>query len=291
MAEIATGPQTPVRRQFRQFFRHEFSTIRYVRWGRRNAPRRAVLVHGFMQNGREHDPFAAALAAAGWCVYCPDLPGHGWSDRRRRHEDYDYLLYAHTVGTMLAIAGGDGVDLFGNSMGAVIVMLMASARRPPLRTLILNDGSVRWPDAAVCWFAEAAPASDRFPDRDEAVRQVTALLRQRGPLDEAGWRQVLAYSLSRRDGEWRGRFDPRLKWSMDSLERDQPDHWWHWQRIAVPTLLVRGERSTMLTEETAAEMIARQPRAQLLTMPEAGHSPWLRRPEQIEPVVDWLRRH
>ena len=42
---------------------------------------------------------------------------------------------------------------------------------------------------------------------------------------------------------------------------------------------------------TAGQMIAREPRAELLTMAEAVHSPWLRSRDQSEPVVDWLRRH
>ena len=291
MADTAARERTgPLLRQFRQFFGHSFTTIRYTRWGPRTAPRRAVLVHGFMQNGREFDPLAAALAAAGWCVYCPDLPGHGWSGRRVERADYDYLLYAATVSTMVAVAGRS-VDLVGNSMGAVITMLLGAAPGAPLRSLVLNDGSVQWADAAIRRFAAATPATDRFATEEDAGEAAKSLLTERGPLDAAEWRRVLAYSLFQADGQWRARYDPRLKWSMDALQRQQPAHWRHWERIAVPTLLIRGEVSTMLTTETAQRMIERQPRAELLTMPGVGHSPWLRSPDQIGPVVDWLQRH
>lgn len=294
-AEDGTGPGDPGigqprLRQFQQFFAQEFLPIRYAVWGEADAPRRAVLVHGFMQNGREFDPLAAALAARGWQVYCPDLPGHGWSGRRSTG-DYGYLLYAATVGTMMAMAGSPGVDLLGNSMGATIAMLIAAAKGVPLRTLVLNDGSVQWEKGGIRHFLGATPGTNRFADQATAERAVMALLDERGPLSAADRQAVIGYSLVQFRGIWFGLFDPRLRYAMGAVDSGEPDYRSHWTRIAVPTLLVRGARSTMLSPGTAAEMIATQPKAELLEMPGVGHSPWLRTADQIDPVVDWLARH
>lgn len=47
----------------------------------------------------------------------------------------------------------------------------------------------------------------------------------------------------------------------------------------------------MLTADTAERMVERQPRAELLTLPDADHSPWLRAADQIDPAIAWMRRH
>ncbi|WP_164139866.1 alpha/beta fold hydrolase, partial [Stenotrophomonas maltophilia] len=46
----------------------------------------------------------------------------------------------------------------------------------------------------------------------------------------------------------------------------------------LPLLIVRGERSDILSEETAAKMIERVQGAELLTVPQVGHAPTLEEP-------------
>jgi pimeloyl-ACP methyl ester carboxylesterase len=46
-----------------------------------------------------------------------------------------------------------------------------------------------------------------------------------------------------------------------------------------PVLVVRGERSDILSAETAAKMLARLPGAKLVTVPGVGHAPTLDEPE------------
>ncbi|BBK38376.1 hydrolase [Allostella sp. ATCC 35155] len=279
----------PVVREFRQFFNYEFTQIRYRRWGARTAPRRAVLVHGFMQNGCEHSRFASRLVAAGWCVYGVDLPGHGLSGRRRNPADYSYEHYAATLSTMLALAGGTGVDLYGNSMGGFIAMLLAATPGASIRSLVLNDIATEWHEDGIRWFIDNTPQTDRFPSEEAARAAAGSLLRLRGTLPQSEWDKVFDYLIFRDGPHWRARFDPALRRHMETLE-SKPIHWAQWQRIACPTLLIRGADSNMLAADTAARMVERQPRCELLTFPDAGHSPWLRMPDQIDPVVEWMQR-
>lgn len=289
MADGKAAALEPVVREFRQFFNYEFTPIRYQRWGPRTAPRRAVLVHGFMQNGREHSRFARRLVAAGWCVYCVDLPGHGRSGRRRNPADYSYEHYAVTLSTMLALAGGTGVDLYGNSMGGLIAMLVAATQGASIRSLVLNDIAAEWHEDGIRWFIDNTPQTDRFPSEEVARAAAGSLLRLRGTLPQAEWDKVFNYLIFPDGPHWRARFDPALRRHMETLE-SRPIHWVQWQRIACPILLIRGADSNMLTADTAARMVERQPRSELLTFPDAGHSPWLRMPDQIDPVVEWMQR-
>jgi pimeloyl-ACP methyl ester carboxylesterase len=66
------------------------------------------------------------------------------------------------------------------------------------------------------------------------------------------------------------------------------DLWPLWDRISVPTLVIRGADSDLLLPETAEEMTRRGPCARLVTWPGMGHAPALMAQDQIDVVKEWL---
>jgi pimeloyl-ACP methyl ester carboxylesterase len=90
------------------------------------------------------------------------------------------------------------------------------------------------------------------------------------------------------DKGWRLHYDPAIRIPYADLTGDDIDLWAIWDRISCPTLVLRGEESTLLTEATAAEMQRRGPKAKLVVIPEAGHAPALMAAEQIATIVGWL---
>ncbi|BBK32747.1 alpha-beta hydrolase superfamily lysophospholipase [Stella humosa] len=261
-------------------------------WGAANTGPTAIILHGFLQNGRECDHLAAALAAAGWRVFCPDFPGHGRSAWLRDGE-YRFTTYAATIATMLAVADRPDIHLVARSMGGVVAMRMAGQAGIPLGSLTLVDVAVQWPPDAVAYHSSLLPKEMEFANPMAAAEAVRLLVSDRGPISFKGMREVLEYSMTRtRDGRIRFRCDPRLRTSIRFLDmqRGDKDRSDSWRAIEVPTLLVRGGRSIMLTADTADRMIAMNPRAELLTLADAGHPPWLRRPAEVAPIVAWLGR-
>ena len=67
-----------------------------------------------------------------------------------------------------------------------------------------------------------------------------------------------------------------------------PSLWGLWDAIRIPTLVLRGSRSDLLSPATAAEMSARGPRPKVVEFDGVGHAPMLFAREQIEPVVAFL---
>ena len=61
-----------------------------------------------------------------------------------------------------------------------------------------------------------------------------------------------------------------------------------WDAITCPVLVLRGERSDVLTRETAEEMTRRGPKAELVEFSGCGHAPSLMSEEQIRVVHEWL---
>ena len=70
-----------------------------------------------------------------------------------------------------------------------------------------------------------------------------------------------------------------------------PDMWKALAGLAqVPVLIVRGERSDVLSAATAERMVAALDDAELATTPGVGHSPTLGEPHLAEAIALWLAR-
>ena len=65
--------------------------------------------------------------------------------------------------------------------------------------------------------------------------------------------------------------------------------WPAWEAIKCPTLLLRGERSDVLSRAIALEMTQRGPRPKLVEFADVGHAPALMTPDQIDTIVGFLR--
>jgi pimeloyl-ACP methyl ester carboxylesterase len=66
----------------------------------------------------------------------------------------------------------------------------------------------------------------------------------------------------------------------------------YWSRIAVPTLLVKGDRSQRISPETFAEVRARCPYVELAEVPRSDHHVFLDNPAGFERVVKaFLAKH
>ena len=64
--------------------------------------------------------------------------------------------------------------------------------------------------------------------------------------------------------------------------------WAGYDRVACPTLLIRGAQSDLLSAATAQAMTQRGPRARLVELPGIGHAPTLVQPDQVALVQEFL---
>ncbi|MCY1380499.1 hypothetical protein D9M69_683270 [compost metagenome] len=64
--------------------------------------------------------------------------------------------------------------------------------------------------------------------------------------------------------------------------------WALYDAIGVPTLLLRGADSDLLTRATASEMGQRGPRARCVEFAGVGHAPTLLAPDQVAVVQEFL---
>ncbi|MFT8244426.1 alpha/beta fold hydrolase [Roseomonas sp. BN140053] len=262
------------------------ATLRWTEWGPL-AGDPVVCVHGLTRTGRDFDTLAAALAARGRRVICPDIFGRGMSDWLPDGALYTVPHYAVALLPLLR-ALGRPFDWVGTSMGGLIGMAVAAVPEAALRRMVLNDIGPFIPAAALAAIADYLSPDLAFPDLAALEHYLRRVHAPFGRLSDAQWRHLARHSgRMTAAGELRLHYDPAIAVPARQGPAADADLWTLWDRLALPTLVLRGAESTLLLPETAARTAAK-PGVQLATLPDCGHAPALMDPAQIAPVLGFL---
>lgn len=266
-----------------------FHRVAYGEWGEPTASRTVVCVHGLTRNGRDFDALAAALAASGRRVACPDVVGRGDSDPLADPMGYGFPQYMADMTALLARLDVEAVDWVGTSMGGLIGLFLAVQPNSPVRRLVLNDVGPLVPKAALERIAANLAMPSVFPDLAAAEAQLRVTQAGFGALTDEEWRDLARRSVRpTSEGGWRLAYDPAIAVPMTAQPIADVDLWPLWDAVRCPVLVLRGARSDLLTAEIAAAMAARGPRARVIEIADAGHAPALLDPAQIDAVRDFL---
>ena len=231
-----------------------------------------VLLHGGGQTRHSWSRTATRIADLGWSVLTIDARGHGdspWAESARAY-DMDYL-----VGDLRGVLSSldEPPVVIGASMGGMTA-LIAEGEHPGLgRGLILVDVVPRLEERGLVRIREfMATGREGFATLDEAADAISAYNPQRPrPTSLAGLRKNLRL---RDNGKWYWHWDPLFL----ATEDREPDRGAGPERaeaacqgIRVPTLVVRGGRSDVITPEAVRAFQELLPEAEYFEVPEAGH--------------------
>jgi pimeloyl-ACP methyl ester carboxylesterase len=265
--------------------------LHYLTCGADDADAPLVLLHGRGSAAGMFAPIFAQLATRRR-VYALDLPGWGLSEKPpftgATAQDALDLWVRGTMGFLDAL-GLTQVDLLGHSMGGFTAMGLAlHAPRRVRRLMLANPGGVGSRPArldARLYFRLGPERLNRWLGR-RFSEAITALA---FPRDEtparalldfgfavAAQREVIA-SGARAFDTWSGLGGPRL-WLTNRLGE-----------LAMPALLLWGERDFITPYANALEVAPRLRDGQLVTFASAGHAPFQERPDDFARVLnDWL---
>ena len=180
----------------------------------------------------------------------------------------------------------------GTSMGGLIGMLIAAQPGAPITRLVLNDVGPLITAQSLGRIAQYVGNAPRFASVDEAEGYVRMVSAPFGKLSDGQWRHLTVHALrALPDGGYRMAYDPAIAVPFrEAMVRSGEDFdlWPLYDAIRVPTLLLRGEHSDLLTHATALEMTRRGPRAELAEIAGVGHAPMLLDEAQIAPVRRFL---
>ncbi|HEX6424316.1 MAG TPA: alpha/beta hydrolase [Acidimicrobiales bacterium] len=254
-----------------------------------------VLLHGGGQTRHAWDGTARLLGDKGWRATTVDLRGHGDSDWAGPHSGYSLDAFAADVRAVAAAQPQPPV-LIGASLGG-LSSLAAIAEAPAGVTvaagLVLVDVAPRLEEEGIARIAEFMLGNlGGFASLEEVADAVAAYnpLRPR-PTDLSGLRKNVR---RREDGRWYWHWDPRFLLGGTDEPRslrneDRLDA--AARAITVPTLLVRGRQSDVLSEEGARHLMALVPHARYVDVGGAGHMVAGDRNDAFnDAVVEFLRR-
>ena len=243
--------------------------LHYLDWGKNDGPA-IVFLHGGGLNAHTWDIVCLMLRADYRCVAL-DQRGHGDSEWEPT-ADYSFESQIRDIEGFVEKLGLERPLLVGHSMGGFAAMGYAMRHAMKMAGLALvdvgpelsMDGAKRIRDFV---------SQDRVLDSvDEFVQRAMAFNPMRNP---ALLRRSLLHNLRQLpNGKWTWKHDPNRHSPNLTLERDSRAKQIldEVHRICCPTLVLRGARSDVFTDDNAANFAKALPKGQWQRVPDAGHT-------------------
>ena len=237
-----------------------------------------LLMHGGGQTRHSWRKTAINLAERGITAICIDARGHGDSEWLE-DKSYTFDNYAADVAAIaVQIRQNYGVKpiCIGASLGGISAMLAQSrSERDLLEALILVDITPRMDVNGVAKIQGfmSDKMHEGFATIEEAADAIAVYLPERKrPNSLAGLQKNLRIG---DDGRWRWHWDPGFidgPMSINTVSKDfQQNLLDSAADLDIPTLLVRGARSELVSEEYAKEFLSLAPHAHYADVSDAGH--------------------
>lgn len=235
---------------------------------RANSPPSVLFAHGFGQTRQSWSGAQLALSKQGIGSIAWDMRGHGESGRNALELHYQAEQFAEDV-RLLSQRFENKPLLVGASMGGLTGM-MAQARHDVFSALVLVDVTPRWEIAGVARimaFMKAFP--NGFDSHDHAADVIANYLPQRRERKNS---KQLKFLLREHQGRFFWHWDTRmLSEFVEHSEHLQDYIREAAQQITVPTLLISGGKSDIVSEQTIADFLQLVPHAEHRSLPDATH--------------------
>jgi pimeloyl-ACP methyl ester carboxylesterase len=241
-----------------------------------------ICIPGLTRNSRDFEGVAGRLAGE-WRLICVDLRGRGESAYSKDPLTYVPLTYLQDLEALLRTLELDRFILFGTSLGGLLSMLITGAESKRVQGVLINDIGPVVEDAGVARIRTYVGRSPAWPTWVHAARDLCDVHKQSFPdwtLED--W-LVFAKRVAKLSHSGRVVLDYDMR-IAEAFRIAAPaagmDMWAAFRALKeVPTLVVRGETSDVLSMATLERMRGEHPGLEVVTIPRVGHAPTLDEPE------------
>jgi len=268
-------------------------TLSFREYGSRFSEATPVLcLPGLTRNSADFHAIASVIASERRVISL-DARGRGRSDYDPNYQNYNLVTEVGDVLSLISAEFERPCMILGTSRGGLAAMVLCGVRPSMVAGVVLNDiGPVlesegldrikdylgippvpleTWEDAAAA--IEAGNAED-FPD----LRAPDWLAWAKRTFREEGGKPVLDYDLKLRD-------------AVLENTGPVPEMWPQFRAMAdIPTLVLRGENSNLLSAKTVEEMRRAKPDLTAVTVKGRGHVPLLDEQESLTAINAFLER-
>jgi pimeloyl-ACP methyl ester carboxylesterase len=253
-----------------------------------SADRPPVLcMHGLTRNARDFAELAERLSGD-WRIIVPEMRGRGMSEYASDAATYTPLQYVQDVLDLLEQERIDRFVAIGTSLGGLMTMLLASIDPARIAAAALNDVGPQLEAAGIERIREYVGQGRSYATWMHAAR---ALSDQHGEAHpEFGIEQWLDMAKRAMVVQQNGRigydYDMKIAEPFAVAEgAAPPDMWPAFEALGnVPVLVLRGEKSDILSQATLEAMHARLPGSEAVVVPHVGHAPMLNESEAVAAI-------
>ncbi len=255
-----------------------------------------ICIPGLTRNASDFEDFAPLAAATGRDVYAVSLIGRGRSAYDPDYLNYRPATYCKDVRAFMFARRIDRAIFVGTSLGGLVTLLTAAATPERIAGAVINDIGPELAPEGVMRIAgyvgaRTAGADEPALDLDEAAARIRAFNEPAFPgRDEDFWRLFARRTFRQEaDGRWRLDYDPLIGRALLEAE-PTPDLWGPFAALRkVPTLVVRGAISDLLTPPIIEKMRAANPSFGYCEVAGVGHAPTLTEPDALEAIMPFLK--
>ena len=251
-----------------------------------------VCIPGLTRNLRDFQGLAIHLKERAR-VLTLSLRGRGRSEYDPDPSRYSPPTYVGDVLDLLDHVGADSAHFVGTSLGGLVTMLTAYSYPDRLKSAILNDIGptieARGIEKIQGYVGKLSPVSTW----DDAARTTKALAGEVFPdFTHADWLAFARQIYVETDETIQLDYDPNIAVPFkESPEKAAPDLWPVFDGLSgVPTLVVRGGTSDILSAETVTAMEKVHASLSSVTVPRVGHAPLLTEPECLAAILGFYDR-
>ncbi len=251
-----------------------------------------LCIPGLTRNARDFEPVAERYAGQ-WRVIAIDLRGRGGSGNDPDPANYTPSVYVTDILKMLDQLGIADAVFVGTSLGGLCTMLLALHDAERIAGALLNDIGPVIDQAGIDRIRGYVGQDKRFASWDEAIAELSATHAASHPEWGAGEWERYVRRICREDGG-AVRFDYDMA-IAENFHRTaglpQADVWPLYRALdGRPVTILRGALSDLLSDATAVEMASVLSDAELVTVPNIGHTPNLEEPESHAALDRLLER-
>jgi pimeloyl-ACP methyl ester carboxylesterase len=239
---------------------------------------------GLTRNARDYASLAERLSPR-WRVIAVEFRGRGESAFAKDPMTYVPLTYVQDVEGLLAELELETVILIGTSLGGIVAMLLAATGRERVAAMVLNDIGPVIETAGLDRIKSYVGRAGSWPTWVHAARALSDSTQHVYP--DYGLEDWLAMAKRLYRLTAQGRVVPDYDKGISEPFRlpggeAGVDLWPTLSALSdVPTLIVRGELSDILSADTADAVARKLPKSTSITVPRVGHAPTLDEPEAV----------
>ena len=255
-----------------------------------NAPA-LICLHGLTRNSKDFENLAEALASD-FRVVVPEQRGRGLSDYAEDVSRYTLAQYVEDMQRLIVELGLQRLSVVGTSMGGLMTFALNALSPGLIERAVINDIGPEIAQEGLDRIKSYVGVAGPFEDWEEATAYLSSITAEIFPeWTDAQWSDFARQCYIEREGQIVIDYDPQIATPLATQSNDTEAEtlWSLFEEMAsIPSLLIRGELTDLLSPECVARMQKVHPSMEVLSVPNVGHAPMLNEPGVTEAIRRFL---